>query len=76
MSTLPAHLEKYEVVETKQSVRGIDADLITRSERRARRRARKLNERRLLPSYRWEVVRPHDRWLVVAFQNVLREKAP
>lgn len=61
---------KYGVRETDSRVRNIAPDLCTRFRRRAERRARKLNEARIFPSYRWEVVKAGDRFFVVAFQNV------
>jgi hypothetical protein len=44
-------------------------DFVTRFHSRAVRRCRKLNARRIFPSYRYGVVREGRRWAVVAFQN-------
>lgn len=65
----------YVIEKTNQRVPGIDHDLVTRSRRRAERRARKRNAGSPVPFYRWEVRRVGRRWGVVALQNVAR-KAP
>lgn len=63
---------RYITVETDERVAGLKPDLVTRFRWRADRRARQLNERRLLPSYRFEVDKLDGRWAVVAMQNVAR----
>ena len=61
----------YAVEETDERVVGYPPDLVTRFRWRADRRCRKLNARRLVPFYRWEVVEGlTGRWMVVAMQNV------
>ena len=62
----------YVTVEGRDRVPGIEPDLRTWFYGRALRRRDKLNERRIFPSYRWEVVKDGSRWLVVAFQNYAR----
>lgn len=63
---------KYEVAKTDARVAGIAPDLRTRFRGRADRRAAKLNARRRVPFYRWEVARERGRWVVVALQNIAR----
>ena len=67
-------MEGYRTVETNERVAGMQPELITRYHRRAVRRCKKLNQRRLnlgVDFYRYEV-RPAlgARWEVVAMQNV------
>ena len=62
---------KYETVETDQRVTG-SLDLVTWFRGRAERRAARLNAQRIIPSYRYEVVREGRRWAVVAMQNIAR----
>lgn len=64
----------YEAVETNDRVPGFAPDLETRFFRRAVRRAAKLNAQRMLPTYRWGIVRDGRRWCVVAFQNRARSR--
>lgn len=59
-------------VETAQLVGDGRPALVTRSRRRAERRARKLNSYRLVPFYRWEAVLEDGRWRVLPFQNVAK----
>lgn len=56
-------------VPTNERVENIPPDLVTRFRGRAVRRARKLNEQRLVPFYRWDVRPENGRWSVVALQN-------
>jgi len=46
--------------------------LVTWFRGRAERRAARLNAQRIIPSYRYEVVREGRRWAVVAMQNIAR----
>lgn len=64
---------RYGVVESNDIVQGIPVELMTRWRWRADRRARRLNEHRLVESYHWGVIRHIDgvHWLVVAYQNYL-----
>lgn len=62
----------YEVVETWDRVDD-KVELRTRFLGRAQKRAARLNEGRVFPSYRYEAVREDGRWVVAAFQNVLRK---
>jgi hypothetical protein len=63
-------MRSYGIRETDERVEGLEPDLVTRFRWRAEQRARKLNERRLVPFYRHEVRRLNGRWAVVAMQNV------
>jgi hypothetical protein len=63
----------FEFYETDQLV-PVGPALVTRFRWRADRRARRRNEERLAPTYRWGVVRNLGRWEVVAFQNVARPR--
>jgi hypothetical protein len=58
------------IVETTDLVANVAPALVTRLRWRARRRAAKLNARRTLLSYRYEVVHDGRKYSVVAFQNV------
>ena len=51
-------------------------ELVTRFWGRAERRARKLNALRVVPFYRYEIVRENGRWAVVAMQNVAGAVGP
>lgn len=61
----------YKLVELDERV-GEDVEARTFFRGRAERIARHRNAQRLLPSYRYEVVREGRRWTVVPFQNQLQ----
>ena len=67
---IPYWLEGYHAEETAERV-DTAPDLRTMFRRRAEHRARFLNARRTIRSYRWDIVREERRWLVVALQNRL-----
>lgn len=60
----------YTMRETNERVGDDKPEFGTQFARRAQRRTRRLNSRRIFPSYRWEVAHKHDRWAVIAMQNV------
>ena len=60
---------EYFIEETDIVVGDGRAELRTRFRGRADRRARKLNAKRIFPSYRYEVVGVGGRWEVLALQN-------
>jgi hypothetical protein len=59
----------YRTIPTNDRVVGVDPELITRFRWRAHRRCRKLNQRRLVDFYRYEVRPLGKKWEVVAMQN-------
>jgi hypothetical protein len=59
-------------VEQGERVPGVEPDMTTRFQGRARRRANALNSQRLAPTYAWVVVPTDGKWAVVAVQLVLR----
>ena len=64
----------YRIVETNERV-DTGAELVTRFRWRAERRKRHANARRLMRSYRYEVVPENGRYTVAVFQNVLEKIA-
>jgi hypothetical protein len=62
----------YRTEKTNQRVPNVGPALVTRFRGRAERRCRRLNARRRVEFYRWEVVAldPMPRWAVVAMQNM------
>lgn len=58
------------VVELPQRVGDGKPEMTSRFRWRAQRYADRGNRVRIIPSYRFEVVREDGRWAVVAFQNV------
>lgn len=63
----------YGVEETDERI-DLGPELTTRFRRRAEHRRDRLNARRVVPFYRWEIVRENRRWTVAAFQNRARPK--
>lgn len=63
---------RYRVVETNARVANIEPALVTRLHWRAKRAWRKENEHRLVPFYRWEILKEDGKWKVVAMQNEAR----
>jgi hypothetical protein len=59
----------YVTEETSERVARIEPELTTRFAWRAERTCNRANARRLVPFYRWEIIREDARWKVVAFQN-------
>ncbi len=66
----------YLVFKTHERVGDGKPDLVTRFHWRAVARCARLNDQRVVPFYRYEVVREGGRWAVVAMQNVARPVKP
>lgn len=61
-----------DIVESWERVGDGKPILRTRSYGKAARKRDRLNAQRIIPSYRYEVVKDGGRWAVVAFQNYAR----